>query len=122
VRGGDVLLGPNAAATSSATAGSEVLARAAAAVAAAAEAHRLGDAMVAAERLISVSEFFEALHRWLETNATADAAALDAELARVVAAIGEAQLRRDPVGIADLLEYEALPLLARRADRPRSAG
>jgi hypothetical protein len=84
---------------------------------AAGEAHRLGDAMVAAERLIVVSGRLEELHRALVGAGASHpaAAALDAELRARVVALGEAQLRRDPVGIADQLEYEVVPLLARCA-------
>lgn len=85
------------------------------AVAEAARAHRLGDVMSAAEQLIAVSERLAAVHHKLVDASlrSATLTRLDAELRVLVASLGDAQSRHDPVGIADCLEYEALPLLGR---------
>jgi len=89
------------------------------------DAHRIGDRMSAAEGLIAVSELLAKLHDALvhATNATPERRelrALDDELCSVLAQLGQAQVDNDGVRLADLLEYELLPLLDRCGDACRN--
>ena len=81
--------------------------------------------MSAAEGLIAVSELLAKLHDALvhATNATPERRelrALDDELCSVLAQLGQAQVDNDGVRLADLLEYELLPLLDRCVDACRN--
>lgn len=85
------------------------------AVSACGDAHRIGDRMRAAEELIAVSERLAELHAELLAMGPEGVAAalLALRLGALVSELNTAQATHDTVRIADLLEYEALPLLAR---------
>jgi hypothetical protein len=85
------------------------------AVRACGDAHRIGDRMRAAEQLIALSDRLSTLHAGLLTTARAQPAlvAYAALLSALLRDLGSAQASRDGVRIADLLEYEGLPLLTR---------
>jgi UDP-glucuronate decarboxylase len=88
------------------------------------DAHRIGDQMVASERFIS---FIDKLGRLvpvlgggsdgesIETDR--EAARILDELARLIQQLSTAQRVPDTIKIADLLEYETVPLLKRLRDR-----
>ena len=88
------------------------------------DAYRTGERMTAAERMIVVSESLGNLHNTLvlalnDAPTNAELRAVDDQLCALLAELGQAQADQDGVRIADLLEHETLPLLARcRAECP----
>jgi UDP-glucuronate decarboxylase len=92
-------------------------------VAACGDAHRIGDRMNAAEKLIGVTEALQQLHGMLERIAadprlnghepSAHSRSIDQQLAELVEQLMQAQDNLDTVRVADLLEHETPPLLSR---------
>ncbi len=85
------------------------------------DAHRLGDRMRAAERFVRVAERLDVVMRLVNAAAaTHDGLpvattlrAVERQLADLIEQLLDAQKNHDSVRIADLLEYETLPLLGR---------
>ncbi|MSP25621.1 MAG: SDR family oxidoreductase [Myxococcales bacterium] len=85
------------------------------------DAHRLGDRMRASQRFVRVSDSLDVIARrlseaWLVYEGLTVGITLRAftqQLADLVAQLLDAQRSNDSVRIADLLEYEMLPLLVR---------
>jgi len=85
------------------------------AVRACGDAHRIGDRMRAAEQLIALCDRLVTLHSALvaAARATPALAGYAALLSSLIRELGVAQANRDGVRIADLLEHEAMTIVAR---------